>query len=71
MERTTLVLTFRTDLDRERNVNVSDPVPGLTPAALVPAVALLSAADPFDSTVGRITDLARAAVVTVKTEDLV
>jgi hypothetical protein len=64
MTTNTCVLTFNTSLDGTRNVRIPDPRAGLTQQALLSAAGAFVAVNPFDETVGTLTGLNRAEIVT-------
>jgi len=58
------VLTFNTSLDAKRLVRIPDPRAGLSAPNIVAAAGGFMAVNPFDETIGSLTGLDRAELVT-------
>lgn len=69
--RETCVLNFGTSTGRGFNVRIRDPRPGLSAGAVTSAAAMFVSANPFDNTVGNLTDLAGAELVTQTTRTII
>lgn len=59
-------MVFSTALDGTRNIRIADPIPSLNAAIVVDAAANFIDANPFDATVGALTGLKRADLVSVE-----
>ena len=59
----TCVMTFNTSLYGKRNVRIPDPRPGLSVSAVTTAAGSFLSISPFDETIGTLTSLARAELV--------
>ena len=63
-------LRFNTSLDGKRTIRIPDPAPALDVPVINTAASRFITADPFDATIGTLTSLASAELVTVNTIEL-
>jgi len=61
--RETCVLTFATSLGGRRNVRIPNPRTGLDAAIVAIAAESIREANPFDETIGSLTELERAEII--------
>jgi len=59
------VLTFNTSLEKTRAVRINEPRSGLTNLVVTTAANSFISANPFDETVGALTGLKNAELITV------
>jgi hypothetical protein len=69
--RNTCVLTFNTSLEKRKSISINEPRSGLDASNVNMAASMLANADAFDSTVGSLTGLAKADLVSVTTTTVI
>ncbi|MCL2576903.1 MAG: DUF2922 domain-containing protein [Defluviitaleaceae bacterium] len=67
----TCVLTFLTSPGKQKSVRINNPRPGITAEALTAAAETFTQFNVFDSSVGSLTQLVGANVITQKTIRLI